>query len=128
MALTDAPKEFRARFDGELKAALRALPEVEVLDFVGLENGTEIEVYEYDRQCTESCDLMIAICDYASLGLGMELVFRHMTGKPLALFAHTEESVSRMVTGFAQKEQIGYHHFETVEDIITEVKTLLAKI
>lgn len=128
MALTDAPKEFRNRFQVELKDRLRELPEVEVLDFVGLENGSEVDVYEYDRKCTEECDLMVAICDYSSLGLGMELVFRHFSQKPLLLFAHKEEYVSRMVTGFAKKEAKPYHHFDTVEDIIAVVKTELAKL
>ncbi len=128
MALTDAPKEFRNRFQTELKNQLRSLPEIEVLDFVGLENGSEVDVYEYDRACTESCDLMVAICDYSSLGLGMELVFRYHTGKPLVLFAHKDEYVSRMVTGFTQKENIPYHHFDTVADIIEVVKLELAKL
>ena len=127
MALTDAPKEFRIRFQDELKTQLRALPDIEVLDFVGLSGSTEEEVYTYDRSCTEDCDLMVAICDYASLGLGMELVFRHMSGKPLMLFAHDEERVSRMVTGFAKHEGHPYHTFQSVSDVIEAVKVQLEK-
>ncbi len=128
MALTDAPEEFRGMFQNELKDALRTLPDVEVLDFIGLENGTEIDVYEYDRKCTEECDLMVAVCDHASLGLGMEIAFRQTSGKPLCIFAKEDAKVTRMVTGMAAKEDCRFVRYQSVDDIIQVVSAELEKM
>ena len=127
MALTDAPEEFRTTFQAELKTALRKISDVEVLDFVGLEKGTAADVYEYDRKCTEDCDLLVAICDHASIGLGMEVVFRHSTKKPLLLFAHKDSKVTRMLLGFAEGEGYVFTRYENVDEIVSEVKKEIEK-
>ena len=128
MALTDAPQEFRGEFQVELKAALRNIENVEVLDFIGLENGTEVDVYEYDRKCTEECDVMVAVCDHASLGLGMEIAFRVGVQKPLVLCASEQAKVTRMVTGLAAKEGYSFVRYSSVADIAQAVQIELAKI
>lgn len=79
-ALTDAPDSFRIDFQNELKQELRKLPGVEVLDFVGLENGTALDVYLHDQKCTQTATLCVFIVDYASIGLGMEIMIRHQSG------------------------------------------------
>ena len=52
MALTDAPEEFRDKFQNELKEMLRALVGVTVLDFIGLEGGSNVDVSRHDKKCT----------------------------------------------------------------------------
>lgn len=128
MALNAAPDEFRVVFQEELKTALRTLPDVEVRDFVGLKNGTALDVYGSDRMYAETCDLMLGICDYASLGLGMEIVFRHFTKKPLLLFVHANATVTRMVSGFAEKENVSLIRYDTVSEIVESVKNELVRL
>ncbi len=124
-ALTDAPDSFRVDFQNELKAALRKLPEVTVLDFVGLENGTAQDVYLHDRKCTTSATLCVFIVDYASIGLGMEIMIRHHAGGPVLFFAKTGRKVTRMLTGYIECMDKTLTRYNEVEDIIVVVKEYL---
>ncbi|MBY0538232.1 hypothetical protein K2P47_02430 [Patescibacteria group bacterium] len=125
MALTDAPPEFRIDFQNELKSELRKLPDVTVLDFVGLEDGTAVEVYNHDRKCTEGADLCIFIVDHASTGLGMEIMIRHHSRRHMLFFAKKNSRVTRMLTGFLQCEGRNLGRYEDVADIIAAVKEFL---
>ncbi len=128
IALTNAPESFRTTFYDELKEGLEALNGVKVLEFIGLKEGQPRDVHEYDRECLEGADLMIGICDHPSTGLGMEIVYRHNTRKPLLLFAHKDATVTRMVVGFSQKEHIPCIKYKAVSDIVSCVKSELAAL
>ena len=71
-SLTHAPKKFRDEVEN-FKNKLREI--CEVLDFYGLaDKDIPREVYEHDiHNCVGKCDLLLAICDFPSLGLGWEL-------------------------------------------------------
>jgi len=122
MGLTQAPKEFRENFQNEIKTELRNIPEVEVLDFIGLEGSTEEEVYTYDRNCAQTADLCVFIVDYPSIGLGMEISFRLATGKPMLVFAKEGMSVTRMLTGMCSVENIPFHRYDSAEEVTAVVK------
>lgn len=117
MALTDAPIEFREGMRTELLDRLRAVQHVEVLDFLGLEAGTDLDVYAYDRSRVEAADIAAFICDHPSTGLGMEIVFRFQTGKPMVLFSREGMKVTRMLTGFAKTESIRHMTYRSADDI-----------
>ncbi|MEX0918109.1 MAG: hypothetical protein WDZ93_03055 [Candidatus Paceibacterota bacterium] len=125
MALTEAPEEFRGSFQKELKDALASLPNIQILDFVGLENGDEGQVYTHDRRCTEQADLCVFICDYPSIGLGIEIAFRFLTGKPMLCFARDGQRVTRMLLGMCQFEEIPFHRYDFVDEIVSLVKERL---
>lgn len=125
MGLTNAPKGFREDFQRVLKDALRDIPDVELLDFIGLEDGTEADVYRHDRESTEGADLALFICDHPSIGLGMEIVFRHLTGKLMLLCAATTQRVTRMLTGFATVEHHEFLWYSSIDDIVSEVREYL---
>lgn len=122
MALTDAPDEFRVDFQNELKTKLRLLKGVTILDFVGLENGSNVDVSRHDKKCTQEADLCIFILDYASTGLGKEIVYREITGKPDLYFAKHGQKVTRMVLGELEEAGKTLHRYGSTEHIVEVVK------
>lgn len=121
MGLTQAPKEFREDFQHKLKQALKAIKDVEILDFVGLEGSTKEEVYRYDRACSEKADLCVFICDHPSIGLGMEIVFRLQLQKPMILFAGEGVVVTRMLTGMCAVEKVPFLRYTDAQQIALRV-------
>lgn len=128
MALSGAPEEFRETFQHELKAQLRRLPDVTILDFFwttqGREVGYDADVYRYDKEQAESADLCVFVLDYPSTGLGMELMIRQATGKPSLFFVHTEprQRVSRMVLGYIESTEQTLHTYTQPADIVAVVE------
>lgn len=122
MALTDAPDEFRVNFQDALKDALRALDSVTILDFIGLEAGSNIDVSRHDKKCTQEADLCVFILDYASIGLGKEIVYREITGKPDIYFARHGKKVTRMVLGELEESNKPLHRYQSTADIINVIK------
>ena len=122
MALTEAPIDFREDFQHELKALLRQLTDAVILDFVGLEGGTAKAVFEHDRGCAETADVCVFVVEYPSIGLGMEIAFRHMTGKRMLVFAPAGKRVTRMLTGMCEgnTNAILYRYY-TVAEIVKQV-------
>jgi hypothetical protein len=125
-ALTGAPKFFVEDFQNELKSELRKIPEIEaVLDFVGLVDGTPIQVFLHDRNCTQHSKLCIFIVDFASTGLGMEIMIRYYTGGDMLFFARKESYITRMLRGFLEHTEKPLHIYEEVSDIISVVRQYL---
>lgn len=127
-ALTDAPDEFRIVFQSDLKRALRELTDVEVRDFVGLANGTALEVYVHDRSCAVTVDLCVFVVDYASIGLGMEVMIRHYEGGKALYFAKTGRKVTRMLMGFLEQNSCPLHRYDEVADIVNVIKQYLEEL
>lgn len=128
MGLTQAPVEFRVGFQNELKTQLRRSADVTVLDFIGLEGSTPPRVYQYDRSCTEKADLCIFIADHPSIGLGMEIVFRLVSKKPMLIFAHEDASVTRMLTGMCEVEGVRFYNYKSVAEILFYLRTTLERL
>lgn len=132
MALSGAPESFREEFQKELKDSLRTIMDVSVLDFSwtshGPEANTDTSVYELDKTHTESADLCVFILDHASLGLGMEIMIRHHTGKPALFFVYKNPPMrtSRMVLGFVEVNQYSLVIYESVADIFHTVQQYFA--
>lgn len=133
MALTDAPEEFRTSFHDELKRQLRTLPDVEVLDFFWTSNGPtagdDVEVYDLDHQHASGADLFVAMLDYPSLGLGMELMIRHYESPEAKslFFAGIDRKVSRMVTGYLKRFNQPLYRYSAIEDIVGMVRETLTE-
>lgn len=95
-SLTHAPEEFKTAIE-TLKKNLRN--DYEILDFIGLVNGTPEDVYEWDLNCVKSCDLFVADCTYPAIGLGMEIGIAISYNKNTLVIAHTDAKVTRIVLG-----------------------------
>lgn len=118
-ALTQAPALF-AESITHLKNELRRLvPDCEVFEFVGLEKGTETDVYEWDiHRCVGTCDLFVAICDFPSIGLGYEMgtaVEKQST--PTLAFAHRDSKITRLIKGI-NKPCYQLYRYAEIEKII----------
>jgi nucleoside 2-deoxyribosyltransferase len=92
------------------------------LDFIGLTGKTSQEVYQHDRKCVLNSDLFLAICDFPSTGLGMEIGFALENNKKTVLAFNRNSKVSRMLLGIpsGQVEQLKYENIEEIKTFLTE--------
>jgi hypothetical protein len=106
--LTGASKSFVGNVD-KLKCELRKLG-FTVLDFIGTTEGSTGDIWDCDiNQCVRKCDLMIAICDYASTGLGIEMGVQIGERKmPVLICSHECSGISRLITDIPVSE-VGHH-------------------
>jgi len=96
--LTHASDQFTDSVE-KFKEKLNLIDNVEILDFLGLTDSTPRGVYNHDiNNCVRRCDLLIAILDEPSTGLGVE--FGIQIGerkKPMLGMAHHDSLVTRLV-------------------------------
>lgn len=121
--LTHAPEDFQQKVV-ELKERLRSIPSVSVLEFLGVTNGTAHDVYVHDIiDGVGECDIMIAICDHASTGLGWEMATQVGRGKPLLAFGHQDSKITRLVLdpGLSNYFFFRYDDFEEVFRIVEKI-------
>ncbi len=96
-ALSLAPEPFKNEVE-QLKERLRK--DWDVMEFLGLVDGTEVDVYETDIILNVgNCDAFIGICDEPSLGLGWEMSRATVLEKPTLAVAHVGSRVTRLVLG-----------------------------
>jgi hypothetical protein len=132
-ALTHASEEFKVKVK-ILKNKLEENGVCNVLKFIGLVDGTDKEVYEHDiNNCVRGCDLLVAICDQASIGLGYELATQVEDRQmPALAVAHADSKVTRLVSGIINPsfEFKRYQDFDNLYEIILkkikEVKASLS--
>jgi len=100
-ALTYATEDFKQNVQ-LLKERLKKV--CYVLEFIGLVDGTPQDVYNHDiNNCVRDCNLFVAICDQASIGLGYELAVQVEDRKmPALAVAHVNSKVTRLVLGISQ--------------------------
>ena len=118
-ALTYATDDFKKEVQ-DLTDRLKKI--CHVLEFVGLIDGTPRDVYHHDiNVCVRGCDLLVAICDQASIGLGYELAVQVEDRKmPALAVAQVNSKVTRLVLGIDQEnfEFKTYKDFDDLYDII----------
>ena len=119
-ALTGAPQEFVDKVE-LLKALLRE-EGYEVPDFLGLVKGTAQDVYEVDIwQRVAECDLLVAICDVPSIGLGWEMATAvEKRRKPVLAVAHKDTRITRLIIG-AEGERnplYRFRRYDKIEDVV----------
>jgi hypothetical protein len=95
-----------------------------VLKFLGLVGGTSFDVFQRDIIVNvATCDLMVAIIDEESTGLGLEIgLALSRYGKPILLIQHSSvPHVSRLVLGAAA------HHVEDMVHVIVNDQSDIIK-
>lgn len=125
--LTHAPESFK-RFVENFKDKLRIIPGIEVLDFMGVVSGTPREVYHHDiNVCVRGCDLLVAICDFPSIGLGWEMATQVSRGKPLLAFGHCGSKVTRLILdpGLPLYEFHRYRSFDDIYEMVSQKIAIL---
>lgn len=113
-SLTQAPEDFKE----EIAALKEKLKEkYEVMEFLGLVDGTEQDVYRWDiHECVGKCDIFIAFCDLPSIGLGYELgTAIEKLETPTLMLAQTDAKVTRLVIGVDQPHAT-FSRYESLAD------------
>jgi hypothetical protein len=126
-SLTYASEEFRQSIV-DLKNTLA--DEFEILEFLGLVDGTSKQVFDHDAKCVLSSNLFVAICDYPSLGLGVELGIAFQANKKTLVLSRNGVKVSRMVLGMesANIKFEEYNHNQDLPDIIRHYFQQISKL
>jgi hypothetical protein len=96
-SLTYAPQYFKDEVD-ELKRRLAGI--CEVLHFKGLsDDNIPRDVYIHDiEECVCKCDLLLAVCDYPSTGLGWEMAVQaELRHKPILAVAHQDAKITKLI-------------------------------
>lgn len=95
--LTDAP----AAFTDEVEATKAVLGrDWDVMQFLGVKDGTEKDVYEQDILVNvATCDAFLGIVDEKSFGLGYETAKADERGIPVVLAAHEDSKITRLALG-----------------------------
>ncbi len=120
-ALRGAPAEFVAGVT-ELKKMLD--PHFTVLHFIGLSpTATAAEIYTTDITCAAEADLMLAVADVPSTGLGLELGKRAALGKPTVIAYRENVDLSRMVLGLASlHENFSVLIYRDYDDLLRQMQ------
>src|SRR4028119_2102648 len=114
-SLTQAPKLFISHIE-TLKSELKN--DFQILDFIGLTGKTSEEVYEHDRKCVLESDLFLAVCDYPSIGLGMEIGFAIENNKRILIAYSKNNKITRMVLGIPKTSNIFFLEYSNTREII----------
>lgn len=131
-ALTHTPLEFREQI---ITLRERIKEKYILIEFfsdpknIG-EQSSEIEycqqIYEFDKNCVESCDIMLAEVSYPSLGEGMELAFAVTNNKPILAVARQNASVSRMIMGITHPK-FEFYRYHSNKEIIALLDLFIKK-
>jgi len=130
-ALTDVPEDEREAFVAFIVTFKRMLLNsgFEVLEFIGLTGGTEVDVYRHDHKCVENGDLFVAVCDHPSIGLGMEVEYAITIKKPTLAVAREGKRVTRILTGAAEVEDcVTFGQYQDVAHLVSLVITELRRL
>ncbi len=120
-SLTGAPQAF---IDSVMRLREQLRDEFEVLEFIPVTEGTPQDVYRNDiKVSVASCDMMVAICDLSSTGLGYEMACAIEVGnKPVLALAQAGTKISRLIMGIDHDKFSfrRYQHFAEVPELIRE--------
>lgn len=125
-ALTHATEAYRNEIM-RLKQILRG-EHFDVIEFLGLTEGTNIDVYDTDiERGVGGCQLFVGFGDGPSTGLGIEVgaaLWYHK--KPMMLLAQQDAKVSRLVLGLAERHpaQVSFLRYG---DMCADVPSLIAE-
>lgn len=89
-----------------------------MLRFLGLTAGTAADVWNTDIGNVEACHGFLAVVDYPSTGLGIEIGTAITLGKPTLLVAQKDQRVTRMLLGAAEKyPHVQLARYDTMQDV-----------
>jgi nucleoside 2-deoxyribosyltransferase len=123
-SLTQAPEEFKEAIE-TLKDNLRA--DYELLDFIGLVNGTPKDVFEWDINCVKTCDLFVADCTHPAIGLGMEIGVAIENNKPMLIVSEEGARVTRIVLGI-DRPNVTLKRYNDHSDVIGFIKEKMEQV
>lgn len=85
-------------------------------------NMTDQEIYEQDTAWLRECDMVIAECTNASLGVGYEMAYAEMHQKPVHIFINkTKARLSAMLSGDTYFHLHPYSNEDELFGILTDL-------
>jgi hypothetical protein len=132
-ALTFAGSRFKKQIQ-KLKIELKKDPRIKLLEFLGLSDGSDTDVYVHDiKHCVKKADIILGEVSYASIGLGWELgtaiEARHIHA---LICKRKSKKVSRLITGACKargnKSRLVFYEYEDILELIPIVKKLVTKV
>ncbi len=120
-SLTSATRDF-ILFIEELKSYIST--DFELLEFVGIDpQATPLHVYKTDINCAQKADVMLAVVDQSSTGLGMEIQSRIDLKKPTLIVYKRGSQVSKMPLGAAEMYPfMSSLQYDSINDIVVGLK------
>jgi len=117
--LTLAPQAFK----DEVERTKQALShDWEVMQFLGITAGTEVDVYETDIiRNVGGCDAFVGVMDEPSWGLGWESREAVMQGKPTLLVAHAASTITRLALGAPHYVDMSFRRYEDMARDVPEI-------
>lgn len=131
-ALTHLPPERKDVFLKMIQELREKLKDnFNIMEFLGITGPSTAQpelVYDHDiKNSVMKADCMLAICDFASLGLGYELATAvEKCGIPVLAMAHKDSHVSNLIRGISHPKY-NFSHYGSVEDIINQANKTLTK-
>lgn len=80
-------------------------------------------VYQRDMAWIDRCDMMVAEVSTPSHGVGYEIAYALLTGKPVLCLAHQGVKVSKMITG---NPHIKFARYADAEEAVGALAALMA--
>jgi hypothetical protein len=120
-ALKNAPKEFIERVF-LLRSELAKDPRYEILEFLG--PGKPEDIYRRDiHECVANADMMLAVVDQPSLGLGYEMAThcKHFK-RPLLAVAHKDSVVSGLIEGIHGEGRFSFARYSEISEVPSILK------
>lgn len=127
-ALTDASPRFKEETNLLRATIATQRPEWNILQFYGLgASPSDGLIAKTDFSQVFRADLVCAIADESSIGMGEEAGFRMAFGLPIVFFGHVSWKRTRMVTGPAElwPEHVLFHRYERIEDCVPMIAQAL---
>lgn len=124
-ALVKASQEYRD-FVASFKHKLDVEPDIEVLEFIGLDKGTATDVYRHDFAQVQACDAMLAFCDEPSIGLGMEIREAIHCKKPILCLHLAGTPITRMLIGAQEAGDVAIETYADTDSALAVVLKFLA--
>jgi nucleoside 2-deoxyribosyltransferase len=100
----------------QFKQLLRDKTDTIVLRWVGMESEVDEGFYARDLGNVQMCDVMIAIVDEPSIGLGMEIAQAILERKPLLCLYKEGSTVSRMLEAAAKDGHLLLQSYKEIND------------
>lgn len=126
-SLTHAPVKFREEIEF-FKDKLRSF--CNVLCFLGIDGHPPHKIYDFDiNKCVKKSDLVVAICDLPSIGLGMEMGTQVEARRmPCLALAHEKSHVTCFVLDTRQPGYDFRRYRDLKKDAIERVIEKLEKM